>query len=214
MAGELLYFAHVPKCAGTSVSDYLTARFGAPAFEDRRYFSSPPKLKWNNTSPQHISMTHFERLFPHGFFDHSISVVRHPESRLRSVFLFQKHCERRIPRFLPFRVWLHSLRSIRHVFPFALDNHLSPAGSLIPHGTRVFRLEDGLDSLVSHVNILSREARAESIGFSNVGPAPGRELSDAECSLIFDLYKDDYEAFGYSKGGVLTSGFVSGSAYE
>lgn len=88
---QLVYFAHVPKCAGTSVEEYLAARFGPLAFLDRAYPDRDGRdSAWNRTSPQHIDVATFERLFPADLFAASFTVVRHPANRLLSSYRFER----------------------------------------------------------------------------------------------------------------------------
>ena len=39
--GALYFFAHVPKCGGQSVEDYLSRRFGPLAFLNNDYYARP-----------------------------------------------------------------------------------------------------------------------------------------------------------------------------
>ena len=57
---QLIYFAHVPKCAGTSVEAYLQRRFGALAFRDQFHYRDPGP-RWTVTSPQHVTAADLER---------------------------------------------------------------------------------------------------------------------------------------------------------
>ena len=86
--GKLVYFAHVPKCAGTSVEEYAIARFGPIALQDRRFFQRDPESRWTRTSAQHVTATEFERLIPRDYIADAFTVVRHPVARLVSAFKF------------------------------------------------------------------------------------------------------------------------------
>ena len=66
----LIHFAHIPKCAGTSVELYV--RSIAPkrtAFLDRKFRAHDPETVWTKTSPQHVDGYSLSRLFPAAFFD-------------------------------------------------------------------------------------------------------------------------------------------------
>ena len=84
-AQKIVYFAHVPKCGGSAVEDYLLARFGAVSFLDKNFFAQPASLHWTRSSAQHISADALVRLFPADFFDASFAVVRHPVDRLECI---------------------------------------------------------------------------------------------------------------------------------
>jgi len=65
-----LHFAHIPKCAGSSIENYVKRINGAElAFVDISYVGNPAKKPWNISSPQHIDGASFARLFPKTFFD-------------------------------------------------------------------------------------------------------------------------------------------------
>ncbi|MEL6934393.1 MAG: hypothetical protein AAFO17_15100 [Pseudomonadota bacterium] len=61
--GRPIFFAHVLKCAGTSIEKYLRARFGPLALLDRDYYDHPSRLRWSATSLQHIDVANLRRLF-------------------------------------------------------------------------------------------------------------------------------------------------------
>ena len=148
---KLVYFAHIPRCAGSAVENYLTARFGPLAFMDRRYFLTPTDERWSQTSPQHIDRSTFSRLFPPSFIDASFAVVRHPAQRLRSIFVRHRDIERNIPADADFDDWITQLP----LPGFALDNHTRPMTDFIPEGAVVFALEQGLDPLIAWLDNLS-----------------------------------------------------------
>ena len=64
ISGKLIYFAHVPKCAGTAIELYLQRRFGSLGFRDGGYFMAPAEQHWTKSSPQHIDLDALERLLP------------------------------------------------------------------------------------------------------------------------------------------------------
>jgi len=194
---KMLYFAHVPKCAGSSLNTYLEARFGPPAFQDRGHIRNPAAHPWSRTSPQHIDADALARLFPPGFFDLNIAVVRHPVARLTSVYLFQRYNEKRIPRFMSFGVWLRGLKRRMASNPYIYDNHTRPQVTFLPKDTRVFRLEDDLNSLIAflddqfgaceHALVLGHEKKARKMLIP----------TEHHQQMIRDLYAADFEAFGY-----------------
>jgi hypothetical protein len=193
---QILYYAHIPKCAGTSLNEYLEARFGKPAMQDRRYIKDPALSPWNKTSPQHIDRDALTRLFPRGFYDESFAVVRHPEARIASVFAFQKK-ERRIPRWMPISIWLASLERRRRRNPYIYDNHARPQVDFLPERTTIFRMEDGLDRVVNWLDErFTTEARDLRIGHAKRSDKI-IVLDESSRSLVQRLYSADYEAFGY-----------------
>ena len=158
IGGELHFFAHVPKCAGTSVEQYLEARFGPLAFVNRQFLSDPEPRRWSKSSPQHIPLDAFRKLVPAAWIASSFAVVRHPVTRLVSAFTFQANVEGLVPEDWTidgfFDDWLRRGESE----PFLYDGHLRPQSDLVPEKAAIFRLEDGLDGLITHLDGLAGNA--------------------------------------------------------
>jgi len=199
---KLIYYAHTPKCAGTSVANYIRDRFGKPAFWNGKYMSIPPGERWSNTSPQHIDVMSLGLLFPPNFFDASFAVVRHPVARLVSVYHFQLEIEKTIPTGQSFAFWLENI--FEHP-TFAYDHHLRPMSELIPEGSKLFYLEDGLEGIIPWLDTVTgikKGARQ----LPHVNKRTDRNHSkrhkitpsDAEKELITRYYKVDFERFGYA----------------
>ena len=103
---KVIFFAHVPKCGGSSVEAYLKTRFGSLAFIDQDFYLLPSSRQWTRSSAQHIAINKLDRLFPADFFDASFAVVRHPVDRLVSEYHFQRDQLRKISQSESFSTWL------------------------------------------------------------------------------------------------------------
>ena len=195
--GQLLYFAHVPKCAGTSFTFYLTERFGAPAFEDRFFYKKPAPFPWTQTSPQHITTPALDRLFPEGFFDVTFGFVRHPEKRLESVFQFQKHHMKKIPRYVSYSRWLRGLSGKLDRSPSIYDHHIRPQTEFLPKGATVFKLEEGFVPAIHFLDTHFGPSDKQ-ITVGHEKKSGKRVTSGArDKALIRELYAADFEAFDY-----------------
>ena len=202
---KLVYFAHVPKCAGTAVEEYLQERFDKLAFVDRRY----AKLQepWTSTSPQHVIWQDLKRLFPPGFFNASFAVVRHPVARLRSVFHWQRDWVRSVPEDITLDGFVDLVSQADPDSSYEYDNHLRPMHQFLGPHTRVYRIEDGLDPLVRWLDkvagnedgprqISRRNETAQRLEVRGKIYAP-QPISDATHARIAALYADDFTRFGY-----------------
>ncbi len=205
---RLLYFAHVPKCAGTTVERYLEARFGAPAFLDRTFNAADHVDRWSATSPQHMPEAVRARYLPDSFLDEIFATVRHPATRLRSVFLFQREIEEKIPADRSFEHWLDGLEVTRERTPDAFDGHLRPMSDYVPANARIFRVEEGLDILVAWIDRISgttapetKMRRVNDLGDRlrfNKKPVPEVALSAEVLAQVAALYAADYARFDYA----------------
>lgn len=202
--GKLIYFAHVPKCAGTAIMHYLNTEFGPLAFQDSRYHQIKGK-PWTITSPQHVTAESLARLFPEGFFDEIFSIVRHPVARMISVYRFQRDVEKHIPADTSFSDWLSKLKPLRPAY----DNHTLPMDAIVPRGARIYRLEDGLAPLVHWLQqlagprvtlpetILPRNALSARLAHQGQADNPVDTTAE-DRQRIAKLYEVDFTRFGYT----------------
>lgn len=203
---KMVYFAHIPKCAGSSVEDYLQDRFGPLAMLDRQYLSIDPDLRWSRTSPQHVSWSALMRLFPKDFFSDIFTVVRHPLDRAVSAYRFQSEVEETIPPDMSFGDWLRSEAEQRKKDPHRFDNHTRPQVDFLPPEGEapcaVFYLEHGLDALIPYLDGLAGTAAGpRAIGHALRADArKGKAFKPGEPdrALVAEIYAADFKRFGYS----------------
>lgn len=206
IADSLHYYAHVPKCGGSSVEAYLKARFGTLAFLDTRFLSLPEARRWNRSSPQHLPWDAFTRLVPADWIVSSFAVVRHPVNRLVSAFQFQVEVEGTVAPLWSIDEWFDDWLKRAEEEPFLYDNHLSPQSAIVPPKATVFRLEDGLDAIVPYLDRLAgntkgpRSVPAENVRQMGVKPDAERLKPSAETlARVMTFYAEDFARFGYAE---------------
>lgn len=202
--GKLVYYAHVPKCAGSSVEHYLSERFGSVAFQNVNYLDRPKALRWTRTSPQHVDAGALALLFPPGFFDICFTIVRHPVRRLVSAYHFQLEVERSIPPETSFHEWLEDMADLLREDPFAFDNHIRPMDDIVPAAAHVFHLENGLDQLVPWCDAITGNAdgprtipRVNSRDTGKRQAKPQTVPSSEDIGRITQIFAADFKRFGY-----------------
>lgn len=212
ITGKLVYFCHVPRCAGSAVENYLRDRFGPLGFLNRGHFKLPEGQRWSVTSPQHIEVAAMDRLLPPAFLSARFAVVRHPLDRIRSVFRYQRDIERRLPAGTGFDAWLATLPEVLAGTPHYLDNHARPMADLVYRAARVFRLEDGLAPVVDWLDKQAGDKRApreievnnsydQRLQAANRAPAAEIVISAGARALIGKIYAADFHRFGYDLPG-------------
>jgi len=208
--GQLIYFAHVPKCAGTGVEDYIKARFGALAFLDRQYFQKGDVQPWTRTSPQHIEAGDLGLLIPPGFFDQMFTVVRHPMDRLISMYHFNIEVGGHLEASVAFGDWLAQIEDRWAAEDmFYLDNHPRPMSDFVPLGTKVFYLESGLAPVQAYLDQFPRAfsgpemaeipMRNHRSARLEKGTGLGDKITPTRQDIrrISRMYEEDFERFGY-----------------
>jgi hypothetical protein len=205
---KLHYFAHVPKCGGSSVELYLQQRFGEMAFVDYTSFDrETKKRRWSRTSPQHVAWTEFARLMPGSWISGVFGVVRHPEARLISAYHHFTDSIADDASCPELDDWF--ARWLAREDYYQYDNHLLPQSELIPNWATVFRLEEGLDAVIPYLDELAGDtAGARALPAINKRKADGTgrpraQVSEATRALIAETYAEDFTRFGYVLGGGL-----------
>lgn len=218
IGAKLIYFAHVPKCAGSSIENYLRDRFGPLGFLDRSFLSIPAARRWNQCSPQHIDTRSLRRLLPASLFDAIFAVVRHPVDRIVSVYRFQRDIAGIIPPDTGFGDWLAELEGQYDKDPFCYDNHAQPATNLIPkRNAKIFRLEDGLAPVVDWLDelagnqdgpreIVVSNTYAQRLDRKQMSAGPASQVTETERRTIEDIFAADYKRFKYAAGATPEGG--------
>lgn len=213
---RLVYFAHVPKCGGSTVEHSLRESGLALSFLDQE-FRARGRDAWSRSSPQHIPAEIRRLLFAEGFFDYEFAVVRDPVRRFLSAF---NHNRGRIGRHVSLAAFLRRME--RRVaarddyFGARYDNHFLPACRFLSPAARVFFIEDGLGAclaaLSADLGIEIAEAGPRNVkryDFSGARSPLKRvllktlfrdsptadQLSPEQAARIRALYHEDYARF-------------------
>ena len=183
---------HIPKCGGTSVTDFLT-RYGDVRFDEKF------PLGGRTFRPRHLHAAALEQVFFAGMFDYAFTVVRHPVSRILSEFTYQtRKASPRWQNLLGVDRWLRQSLHRAADNPEYRENHFRPQSDFLAFDCEVFRLEDGMsavaDKLISEVG-LPADAAIPTLNKSQ--PAKTRQLTREQMTLIEKAYAADFANFGY-----------------
>ncbi|MEO1656852.1 MAG: sulfotransferase family 2 domain-containing protein [Pseudomonadota bacterium] len=205
--GQIHVFAHVPKCGGTSVEDYLRQKFGQLGYFNRpdpqRYYADV----WGRCSPQHVPWQDFVSTIPQEWIGQVFTVVRHPFDRFASAYNMRSTApnESVFSQLPPEEFFDWYLRFERDD-PYFLDNHFRPQTDFFPATAEVFKLEDGLDQVEAWLSHTFRiPGPVTGMGHNMKTPAPEsdgwikEEMSRSLCTKLSAYYARDFEQLGYDE---------------
>ena len=199
------HFAHIPKCAGSSVENYCIKTGIKLAFFDNTFFSSPASQPWNLSSPQHIDGYSLSRLFKSDFFEFGFAVTRDPILRFLSAFKHQI-IQKKLPTNSNANVFVKEKLGTVSKKIGAFDNHFLPQTNFLLPGMsyQIFKLENGLDNLKQYIDSkLLVNASNEKILHYNFDRSEGiigpKQLSlDSEAmEIIREVYSNDFYKLNY-----------------
>jgi hypothetical protein len=206
---QLIYFAHCPKAGGTSVEQFMVARWGERVGHlgwgwDREWTGRGGERAGGiPSSPQHYTWDDARRVLPRPP-DAVFAVVRDPVARMVSEYRYQQS-ERRGGRLagplrrMGFSTWLCMMAEVYACNPYAFDNHFRPQAQFVPHGAKVFRLEDGLGQVGQWLCAQAGEAGPVAMPHElrTGARAPRVEPTREDLDLIRVWYSMDFVRFGY-----------------
>lgn len=206
---KVIYFAHVPKTAGSSLLEFVHAVGGTVALSAIDLKLAYPaaqqtgRKQWEMTSPQHLPAAANNRLVPPGFYDAAFMFTRHPEDRLLSEYRWRKKYGKSWLRKLDFSSWFQFLQGVYAQRNSILDGHLIPQSAYVQPKMQVFTLEDGFQSFAQW---LSQVVEMDPIDMKlvprvNTADPKAIPLSAQDQRQINSFYAEDFERFGYQKRG-------------
>lgn len=208
-----IFFCHIPKCAGSSVEQWLIKQGFEISFLNTN-FCEGGREHWSRSSPQHILYEDRINLFYDGFFDYEFAIIRDPVDRFLSAF---SHNRKKIGYHLSLASFIRrmerNIRSSGAYFGRKFDNHFLPAVRFLSPNTKLLPFEKGIDYCLKIVSddleLVFIQAESDNIG--NYGPkstdnkiksfvkkyclpkSPKRcDLPDSVIKRIVDLYAEDY----------------------
>jgi hypothetical protein len=195
-------FVHVPKAAGSTLEQMFVRSGWKMAFRETRK-THPRLMPLRRCSPQHYHAALLQEVFDVDRFDLVFTVVREPVSRFRSEYLMRNHTDPRTDA-ASVDAWADTVLARREADPYALDNHLRPQHEFLLPQSQLYRLEDGLESVVADLNerfdvgltsaVLQAMTSVKRAGVSS----SAIELSDRVRSAVRSLYAEDFSRFDYA----------------
>lgn len=183
---------------GSSVEDYLVRRF-----DDISLFRAEkrPGQRGVLPPPQHLTADDLSNLLP----KYTFAMVRDPLKRIVSEYKYQTGRTR--VSHISFSNWLRIVLYTTALDPRAYDNHIRPQSDLIPEGAEIFRLEDGLDTIITRLD----EVTGTTAPDLTMGHLLKRDqqrmfrMLRQDAALIARFYAADFARFGYCTPNAMPS---------
>jgi hypothetical protein len=188
--GLLIYLIHIPKTAGTSLDKLIGSNYHLALRNSH--------TKYIDVIPQHLDRSRLEYLGLEKLIDISIAVTRNPLDRLYSEFKYRTSSRSRFTRhFLDFDSFVYYVYRGYKKDSTLFSNHIKPQVDFILDDTIIYKLEDGLELLLSDLKNKFSVANFGEIGFYNRSEQKKIYISNQTYKLVSEMYQKDYEAFGY-----------------
>ena len=141
--------------------------------------------------PNHFCVEDLEELLPPQL-DYAFAIVRHPLSRIVSEYRYQKGLSR-LSRF-SFSTWLSVVLECAKREPRMYENHIRPQSDLIPEFAEVFRIEEGCDAVIQHIDELVHDL-APDVEVPHLNPSKKMDiqLTREDVLTVRNFYAVDYE---------------------
>lgn len=195
-----ILYVHVPKTGGTSVEYAYRDAGWTLSYRDGRHKEN----LYVRCSPQHMHARRLQDTFRLAKFHGIFMTVREPIARFRSEYLMRHDRRESFPvDASSVEEWAFLQFDRQRRDPYHLDNHLRPQSEFFLPNTRVYKLEDGLDTMLLDLNKAfnvdgpSSAPRAKEGGGTHSVSSRDVEISDRLREELQVRYAADYKMFGY-----------------
>lgn len=200
--GRRLLFIHVPKAGGTTIERRLERAGWSMGF--RATGATDDHFGLRRVSPQHYHGAILPEILRLGRFDVIFMLVRDPLARFRSEYA-HRNKEPGQGKAELVSTWADDYLARYQRDPYVLDNHLRPQHEFLVPNTQVYRLEDGIETMLADLNGRFGVGVPTAVGRRMDSNVEGRlgsrdvELTDELTERLRAMYAADYETFGYDR---------------
>jgi hypothetical protein len=195
-------FPHVPKTGGTSVERLFHRSGWRMHLRDSKVGKGSLHYV-RRCSPQHLHAAVLRELVDLSRVDLCFMVVRDPIARFRSEYAMRQKDPTRTDS-ASVDAWAERVFARYQQNPYALDNHVRPQHEFLLPDTEVFRLEEGLDTMMATLNErfdlgVPTEVghRLKSTDLHGMSSRDVQISPDLEARLR-EVYAEDYRQFGFT----------------
>jgi hypothetical protein len=201
--GKNILFIHIPKTGGSSIDTVFRASGYEMHFVDGEVGHGTIN-QLRRCTPQHMHGAMLRQTFKLRRFDVIFMIVRDPIARFRSEYLWRNRKKKHIVvDAVSVEKWATESFTKFASDSYAYDNHLRPQADFLVPGVKVYRIEDGMDSILADLNAsygldLQKEAPRVREGTTKSGVSSHDvAISPSLEARVKEFYRQDYEQFGY-----------------
>ena len=146
---DSILFIHIPKCGGSSFSDFLIRNKYEESLTVRG--KAIKDIEFWKSSPQHLHRDILKKLLNFEKFDKILTIVREPFERLKSEYYWLVNSgiineKENIPG-----KWFDDLKKNYHSNKYIYDNHIRPQNEFILNESKIFKLEEqGINQAIKY----------------------------------------------------------------
>lgn len=201
--GRNILFIHIPKTGGTTIERiFQNSGYRAHYLDSKVGQGSVNSLR--RCSPQHLHADLLQQLFRVQNFDFLFLITRNPIARFKSEYIWRNRKKQLDMNESAVENWgMKALQSFT-TNPYMYDNHLRPQIDFHIPGTFVYRLEDGLETIIEELNgkfdcrlnvdIPKLYDSKEGTGYSSKDVNLSRQMEQG----LREMYREDFRLFNYT----------------
>ena len=192
-----ILFIHIPKCGGSSFSDFLIRNKYEESLTVRG--KAIKDIEFWKSSPQHLHKDVLKKLLNFEKFDKIITIVREPFERLKSEYYWLLKSgiieeKGNIPG-----KWFDDLIEKYHTNKYIYDNHIRPQNEFLINESKVFKLEEeGINKAIKYA---LNKAPYRVLNNKKLKKTQKNEFIDNQFQeiegKIKNFYSEDYKILGY-----------------
>lgn len=196
-------FVHVPKTGGTSIERMLI-KAGWDVGLRATPKTHPAQMPFLRVSPQHYHAEILRNTLRLGRFDATFLICREPLARFRSEYAMRNKARSDAGSAEHVEAWTRTVMRRAQRNPYVFDNHVRPQHQFVVPKARIFRLEEGMDSIVESLNAeWGLGLTAEAHRHMGSGVEGGISSGDVELNAYVEgevrqFYARDYALLGYT----------------
>jgi hypothetical protein len=190
-------FIHVPKTGGTTVESFLET-LGKMSLHNQGVKLLKPLSDSFLTGAlplQHFHAELLAEMFAPDFFDYAFMIVRDPLERLKSEYRHSRAFGRLETR-LNFENWVRLMLGLAAFAPNLRNNHFRPQNQFKCFNAEVFKLEAGMEHILSSVCARLEIPASTSVPHEKK-TAGAFDVTPATRARVRTAYDADYRMFGY-----------------